>query len=203
MKTYQFKIEEFEKDDDTNSHVDFIAACSNLRAINYHINQVSSFEIKGIAGKIIPALSTTTSVISGLVALEYFKYIHYKESKQDKIKVENFNNYYMSMGIQYYGNSDPIECKNKRVGKLEYNMWTQFKSSATTLEEFIKEFELNEVIVSCINLNNKMIYSDFTKVNFDKNQKLDRGIILDVLFHQSDKDDEDKSEDEVIQFEII
>jgi len=28
---------EFEKDDDTNFHIDFIHACANLRAINYQI----------------------------------------------------------------------------------------------------------------------------------------------------------------------
>ena len=28
---------EFEKDDDTNHHMDFIVACSNLRAFNYSI----------------------------------------------------------------------------------------------------------------------------------------------------------------------
>ena len=28
---------EFEKDDDTNRHMDFIVACSNLRAYNYSI----------------------------------------------------------------------------------------------------------------------------------------------------------------------
>ena len=31
---------EFEKDDDTNYHVDFITACSNLRARNYKIKEV-------------------------------------------------------------------------------------------------------------------------------------------------------------------
>jgi hypothetical protein len=71
LKHIKFNIEEFEKDDDTNSHIDFIMAASNLRAINYQIKPITQFETKGIAGKIIPALSTTTSVISGLVAIEF------------------------------------------------------------------------------------------------------------------------------------
>ena len=48
---------EFEKDDDTNSHIDFITAASNLRARLYGINEVSRLKTKGIAGKIIPALA--------------------------------------------------------------------------------------------------------------------------------------------------
>jgi ubiquitin-activating enzyme E1 len=33
--SYRLSVIEFEKDDDTNFHVEFITACSNLRAINY------------------------------------------------------------------------------------------------------------------------------------------------------------------------
>lgn len=35
---YRLKPLEFEKDDDTNFHMDFIVACSNLRARNYQVN---------------------------------------------------------------------------------------------------------------------------------------------------------------------
>jgi len=32
---------EFEKDDDTNHHIDFVTACANLRARNYKIEEGS------------------------------------------------------------------------------------------------------------------------------------------------------------------
>lgn len=53
---------EFEKDWDENFHIDFITAASNLRARNYKIKEAKRHDVKVIAGKIIPALSTTTSV---------------------------------------------------------------------------------------------------------------------------------------------
>jgi len=40
---------EFEKDDDANFHMDFITACSNLRASNYSIATADRYQTKLIA----------------------------------------------------------------------------------------------------------------------------------------------------------
>jgi ubiquitin-activating enzyme E1 len=72
---YQITPLDFEKDDDTNQHMDFIVAASNLRAANYEIPPADRHKSKLIAGKIIPAIATTTSVVAGLVTLELYKLV--------------------------------------------------------------------------------------------------------------------------------
>ena len=43
-------IEEFEKDDDKNFHIDFITAAANLRASNYKLKPMDWIDVKLKAG---------------------------------------------------------------------------------------------------------------------------------------------------------
>ena len=69
------KANEFEKDDDTNHHMDFISAVGNLRARNYGIEEIEKFQAKLKAGRIIPAIATTTAMATGFVCLELYKQV--------------------------------------------------------------------------------------------------------------------------------
>ncbi|KDO35490.1 hypothetical protein SPRG_00337 [Saprolegnia parasitica CBS 223.65] len=93
---------DFEKDNDANFHIDFIASAANLRAWNYRIKPVSRHKCKMIAGKIIPAIATTTASVTGLAMIELLKIV------QDK-KLDQFKDSSNSLGLNMYLLQEPAE----------------------------------------------------------------------------------------------
>ncbi|KAK2583700.1 hypothetical protein KPH14_009622 [Odynerus spinipes] len=59
-------------DKDDQNAMDFVAACANIRAYIFGIPQKTRFDIKSMAGNIIPAIATTNAIIAGLVVLHAF-----------------------------------------------------------------------------------------------------------------------------------
>ncbi|KJH44977.1 ThiF family protein [Dictyocaulus viviparus] len=71
-------------DKDDEDAMRFVAACANIRAIIFGIPCKSLFEIKSMAGNIIPAIATTNAIVAGMVVVEAGKII---SGDFDKLRV--------------------------------------------------------------------------------------------------------------------
>ncbi|XP_015242732.1 SUMO-activating enzyme subunit 2 [Cyprinodon tularosa] len=60
-------------DKDDPPAMDFVTAAANLRMNIFSMNMKSRFDVKSMAGNIIPAIATTNAVIAGLIVLEGLK----------------------------------------------------------------------------------------------------------------------------------
>eukprot|EP00461_Guttulinopsis_vulgaris_P000151 UN00151 len=109
---------EFEKDDDTNHHIAFITACSNLRARNYQIKEESAHMTKFIAGKIIPAIATTTALVTGLVCLEMYKLL-------DQKPIDAYRSSFVSLATNVFASSEPQPAP-KSTTRITANLGMEF-----------------------------------------------------------------------------
>jgi len=145
------QVSEFEKDDDTNHHIDFITAASNLRCINYQLKVAPRHKVKLIAGKIIPAIATTTAMVTGLVTLELLKLV------VGLNRMEDYRNSYCNLGIAQVLNQvepTPPKMAEKKMDPATYmevvpvpdkfTSWHKVLvtgSPKTTVKEFVEELE--------------------------------------------------------------
>lgn len=175
---------EFDKD---TWHVDFIYSAANLRARNYAIKEQSKHYIKGIAGRIIPAIATTTAVVSGLSTLEILKYIFTsnvnssgKDKSADK-NIENnestfYKNSYLDLAIPFLASTDLVRPKSYQFVskdiKINFNTWTRIEFKNDSLSEVIKSIEeFLKIEVSMISIGSRVIFWNLSKkyeVNLNK-----------------------------------
>ena len=178
---------EFEKDDDELGHVQWISLCSNMRNYQYLIEQTTLWDVRKIAGNIIPALITTTSLISGFQILEFIrvcklyqpnKYI-VKENHND---INMYKNRFVNLNTNYCdGINPPFSLNYKLNNDTNISVWTNFKTSHIDTEKIIEQIELEtKKKVEFMTHGNKTIY-DGDDINIDKIDLEDQNNILVLL----------------------
>lgn len=159
---------QFEKDDDTNFHMDLIAGFANMRARNYSIPEVDKLKAKFIAGRIIPAIATTTAMATGLVCLELYKVILNHE-------VEKYRNTFANLALPLFSMAEPVPPKIIKHGILSWSVWDRWVIAGNlTLRELLDWFQDKGLSAYSISCGQSLIYNSI----FPKHkERLDRKVL--------------------------
>ncbi|NXA24095.1 UBA1 enzyme, partial [Ibidorhyncha struthersii] len=126
----------FEKDN--NIHMDFITAASNLRAENYGIPPADWLTSKRIAGRIVPAIITTTAAVAGLACLEVYKLVG---GCRDLSRYRHSNLRLRDVGCQY---RLPPRTAPLQYGGREWSCWDRLEMRAVGADG--QEMTVQEVL---------------------------------------------------------
>merc|ERR1719356_1229420 len=122
-----FKLNPVEFDKDLDDHMLFVTACSNLRALNYSIPTEDAHRSRAIAGRIIPAIATTTALVAGLVCLELYKVAGL--SGREETKISAYKNGFVNLAVPFMTLSEPTPpAKTKSIVKGREWEWTAWDS---------------------------------------------------------------------------
>jgi ubiquitin-activating enzyme E1 len=143
-----------------------VTALSNLRAINYSIPVATKYKTKGIAGKIIPAMVTTTAVVSGLVNLELIKLAM-------GLQLEGYKNGFVNLALGLFAFSEPIAPQKTKIRDgWEWTLWDRFDVQGDlTLKQFIDYFkDKHQLEVTMVSAGKCLLYGS----HHPKDKKDDR-----------------------------
>ncbi|KAK1323715.1 Ubiquitin-activating enzyme E1 1 [Acorus calamus] len=160
---------QFEKDDDTNYHMDLIAGLANMRARNYSIPEVDKLKAKFIAGRIIPAIATSTAMATGLVCLELYKVV------AGGHKVEDYRNTFANLALPLFSMAEPVPPKVFKHRDMTWTVWDRWvvRENLTLREfrEWLKAKGLNAYSISC---GTSLLYNSMFPRH---NDRLDRKVV--------------------------
>lgn len=126
---------EFDKDDiDT---LDFVTASANIRSELFGIERKSRFDIKQMAGNIIPAIATTNAIVASLCVLQSFKILQGEYDHVREVFLTPFaDNHFLAADEPRRPNADCPVCSAFHV-HLRANLSVAVLNDI--VEDFIKE----------------------------------------------------------------
>ena len=114
-----------------------------------------------IAGRIIPAIATTTSLVAGLVGLELYKVV------QGHKDIDLYKNGFANLALPFVTFSTPIAAPKYKYYETEWTLWDRFvisneEGKEKTLEEFMKYFkDEHKLEITMLSQGVSMLYSFF------------------------------------------
>lgn len=100
--------------------------------MNYGLKEMDWLTVKLKAGRIVPALATTTAAIAGLQTIELIKLIKRAVVGEKKFEVEQFRNCFLNLAVPSFMCSEagaPEKFKIKQG--LSTNVWDRWEIEVT------------------------------------------------------------------------
>ena len=192
-KIINYKIIEFQKDNDELGHIDLIFALSNLKANVYKLPNCDKIKTFKYVGKITPSTITSTSTIVGFNMLQLIGLIIKKFEKKDLI-----NNYIIDLSTNsftltskyemVYRKKDDIDCVSKKkilpIPK-EFCAWDKYEiEGPKTIRQIIEDFKF-KYKVEIDSIDSFDLDEIYYKIIIKKNDPL-----KDLLLKQKEEQDE-------------
>jgi len=155
----------FEKDDDANGHVAFVTAAANLRATNFAIARCDAHTAKRVAGKIVPAIATTTAAVVGLVGMELLKL--QRRPGDAPRPLSDFRNGFVNLALPLFALSEPNPAEERALpGGEVFTEWSSLpvaEAEAPTLGALVRVLEARlGSEVSFVTYRGLTLYSSLT-----------------------------------------
>lgn len=112
----------FDKDDE--DAMDFVTASSNLRSIVYQIERKTRFEVKQMAGNIIPAIASTNAIIAGMLVLQALQALSGHWDKTRFVSLSRGSNRMLTSWVPAKPNSQCGVCQDLYVPVQVSNLAT-------------------------------------------------------------------------------
>lgn len=152
----------FDKDDEDT--LEFVAAAANLRSLIFHIEMLSQFDIKQIAGNIIPAIATTNAIILGFLNIEALNYLR-RANRDDAAMV------FISIRPNKYVTSAALEPPKPTCASCSVARSTCRIDLGATLEQFVASIKTQYGYpgdISIILGKSRLVYDFDFEDNLDK-----------------------------------
>lgn len=152
----------WDKDDD--DALDFVTSVSNFRSCCFGIERKSRFDVKSMAGNIIPAISSTNSIVGGLITLQLMhllrKLLSLPGEKDQKTIDQQCKEacrciYVRKVGLNarnlissyqlFEPNSNCLVCCTSRIPEIELSL----SLSEITMSEFVEQVLLKKLGFVC------------------------------------------------------
>jgi hypothetical protein len=116
----------FEKDDDANGHIDWIWAMSNLRGQVYKLAGMDKIDVKLKAGRIVPAMATTTAVVAAYQTLQFLMVLRHEIDQPKQITCRNI---FLNLAVPIGQVAEPGPPQGKDFMGHQVTVWDRWEVS--------------------------------------------------------------------------